>query len=502
LNHYILDGHYSGEVIWVFKGDEQTVKGPKDFNKLLSQVCIRVYDKTPTFKNELVNKHKISSSIHTAKRYFLQSLVRNWNLPDLGFAKDKFPAEKTIYLTLLKENGIHSLTGDATFVPSVTSDSTFKPLWDTSVEFIVSAKHTRRKVSELVVQLSKKPFKLKQGLIDFWLPTFLFAKRDDYALFNEGVYIPYLTEDILELLVKNPHKYEIKAFDLEGVRLDLFNSYRQLLNQNSSLRFDNQTFIETIKPFLVFYSSLPFYSKNTNRLSKEAISVRDSISRSTDPEKTFFEDFPIALGFSIEALQTKPRTLEVYTDTLQNAIREIRTSYDELVNRFEEFLIQDLIGQPSTFEEYKDILQNRYRKVKKHLLLSHQKTFVQRIDSELDDRKAWLNSIAQAVVGKSLENLKDDDELVLYDKFKRLSLDLDSLTSLTKADLNIETEDILSLEVGSLVDGIQKNFVRMPKIKKQKAIELADSIRAKLSGDITLDIAALADVLKHLLKSQ
>jgi hypothetical protein len=30
------------------------------------------------------------------------------------------------------------------------------------------------------------------------------------------------------------------------------------------------------------------------------------------------------------------------------------------------------------------------------MLLSNQKTFVQRLDSPLDDKKAWLNSIAQA----------------------------------------------------------------------------------------------------------
>ncbi|MBK8193491.1 MAG: hypothetical protein IPK76_09865 [Lewinellaceae bacterium] len=42
--------------------------------------------------------------------------------------------------------------------------------------------------------------------------------------------------------------------------------------------------------------------------------------------------------------------------------------------------------------------------------------------SELDDRKAWLSSIAQAVVGKTLETLRDDDEPQLYDKLKNFVL--------------------------------------------------------------------------------
>ena len=60
------------------------------------------------------------------------------------------------------------------------------------------------------------------------------------------------------------------------------------------------------------------------------------------------------------------------------------------------------------------------------MLLSNQKTFVQRLDSPLDDRKAWLNSIAQAVTGKTLEAFTDQDEILLYEKFKAMILELDS----------------------------------------------------------------------------
>jgi hypothetical protein len=41
---------------------------------------------------------------------------------------------------------------------------------------------------------------LKQGLIDFWIPTFLFFKRDDFAIFNDDGYIPALSEENLELI--------------------------------------------------------------------------------------------------------------------------------------------------------------------------------------------------------------------------------------------------------------------------------------------------------------
>ena len=45
---------------------EHLKNNKKDFNKLLSQVSSHVYSSTPNFINELVNKHKISSSIASA----------------------------------------------------------------------------------------------------------------------------------------------------------------------------------------------------------------------------------------------------------------------------------------------------------------------------------------------------------------------------------------------------------------------------------------------------
>ena len=502
LNHYILNNLYSkkSDLIWIYKGAEVKINSKKNFNKLLSQICLEVYPKTPTFKNELVNKNKISSSIHTAKKNYLRALVDSWNKPDLGFPGDKFPPEKTIYLTLLKEQGISLYADEINFTTQVSNKSSFKHLWKYSNDFLNSAKKSKRKISEFSEPLTRKPFKLKQGLIDFWIPSFLFIKRDDFALFSENGYIPYITDEVLELIIKYPEDYEIKTFDIEGVKLDIFNSYRVFLNQNSKQKLDNQTFIETIKPFLTFHKGLSEYSKNTSRLKKETLAIRNAIANSRDPEKSFFEDFPIALGFNIDGLQKSKEKLQNYINKLQDAIRELRTSYDSLLNRFEDFILEEYIGEKLEFEEYKVKLQSRFKKLKKHLCLPHQKTFIQRLDSQLDDKKAWLSSIAQSVIGKPLETIKDEEEILLYDRFKTVIHELDNLTNISQADTDEEKEDILGIEMSSFVDGINKSLIRLPKSKRHEVNNIENLIKSKLSKDKTLNIAALANILKDLLQ--
>jgi hypothetical protein len=501
LNHYISESIYSNSshVKWFFKGEEKKIVDKKDFNKLLSQVCSSVYHATPVFRNELVNKHKISASIHSAKRNYFKALANNWSIENLGFDENKFPPEKTIYLSLLKENEIN-LGQNSGESPLLSRTSSFNKLWKASIDFLEKAKSEERNLIEFVELLQERPFKLKQGFIDFWVPTFLFINRHDFALFNDNAYIPNLSDENLELLSKTPDRYSLKTFDIEGVKLDIFKSYRNFLNQNPESKINNTSFIETIKPFIIFYKGLPEYSKHTKRLGTAAINIRNAIAFSKDPEATFFEAFPSALGISIDQLQKDKNKLSAYTSTLQGAIRELRTSYDSLLQRFEDFICDEFVGEKCEFIIYKSHLQKRFKELKKHLLLVNQKTFIQRIDSQIEDKKAWLNSIAQAITGKTLESFLDSDEIMLYEKFKSIVLELDSLTNISLIDIDETKEEIIGVKIDTFFSSINPKLVRIPKNKSAEINEIQKNLKKKLTADKTSNIAAILNLLKELLQ--
>lgn len=503
LNHYILNNLYrdSGDICWIFKGDIQKISNKRSFNGVLSAICHNLYHKAPQYKNELVNRHKLPAPLYAAKRNYIKALTANWGQENLGFEKDKFPPEKTIFITLLRENGLMADLSHLNEHLYVRENSTFAQLWNTCDEYLSSTQKGRRRIAELTEILSKRPLKLKQGLVEFWLPSYLFIRRNDFALFHKGVFIPNLTDEILELIAKYPYDYEIKAFDLDGIRLDIFNSYRLLLNQQETTQATQKTFIETIKPFLVFFKSLPEYAKHTKRLSKEALAIRTAIANSTDPEKTFFEDFPVALGYTMRELQSQKRDLQSYSHRLHEAIREIRTCFDELLNRIEGFVQTDIMYEALTFEAYKNALQNRYKNLKKHLLLPHQKTFIQRLYSELDDRRAWLGSLVHALTGKTIEALRDEDEMVLYDKLKSMISDLDNLTNISRADVNEEKESVIQLEITSF-EAIQKKILRLPKQKQTEISTLQEKLKAQLGTDETMNVAALMQLLQDLINNK
>ena len=503
LNHYVTGSLYSADsqISWYFGGKKFSITDRKTFNRVLSNICNKIYHATPVFKSELVNKTKLSSPINTAKRNLMRALVKDWNKKDLGLPDYKFPPEKSIYLSLLKETNIHIKTKNG-YTLNKPKNESFKALWDEGTEFLETSKTSKRNLSDFVNILLSKPFKLKKGFIDFWLPIFLFIKHDDYALFSKSGYIPYMNDEVLDLIVKNPKEFEIKVFNIKGVRLDLFNKYRNLLNQSQKQTLSNQSFIETIRPFLTFYKGLPEYAKKTKRLSNKTIALRDVIAQSKDPEATFFEDFPKALKYNVTKLQNNPGNLEEFITQLQNSIREIRTCYDELINRVEQFLLDEFIGENMDFPAYKTQLQIRLKDIKKHLLLPNQKVFFQRLLSQLDDRKAWLNSITQACIGKALDVINDEEEKLLYEKLKETIHELDNLCEISKEDVDNEKEDIFKLEITSFIDGLYKKLIRLPKKKTKQMLKIENDIKAKLSEDKQLNIATLTKLLREQLKSE
>ena len=300
LNHQVLDALFTKDVEWYYQGKKIKIDSKKALYKKISEVCEKVYFNTPIFRNELINRYFVSGNIANSKKILFEHLVNGHHKDDFGFSKAHFPAEKTIYLTLLKNTGIHSFQSGGYSLIKPTEDS-FIPLWDHSEAFLESAKKERKTVDDFYNHFKSKPFKLTTGFLDFWIPIFLFIKRDDFALFGkEEGYLPEINEAILYLFTRNAPKYEIKAFDVQGVKLDLYNKYRELLQLKDVSKVNNKSLIESIRPFLVFYRELNEYTQQTKRLSREAISIRETIQKTQDPEKLFFEEFPKNIGTQSE----------------------------------------------------------------------------------------------------------------------------------------------------------------------------------------------------------
>ena len=181
LKTIVVSSLFSSEskVNWFFKGQEIAIPNSTVLNKVLSDICDTIYHATPVFKNELLNKYKLSSTMSTARNNFFNSLLDNPGQADLGI--DKFPPEKAIYKTMLENTGIHRLDELEGYLFFPPTENSFIPLWQACEDFFETSKNKTRKITELVQILNNAPFKLKPGFSEIWSVTYLIIKKEDYA---------------------------------------------------------------------------------------------------------------------------------------------------------------------------------------------------------------------------------------------------------------------------------------------------------------------------------
>lgn len=501
INHNLVS--FSKNIEWFYKGEQRQLRSQADFNKLLSKVCDDVYYSTPIIQNELFNKQKINGAISLARVTLMDILIDDDRVatPDLGFDDDKFPPEKTIYYSLLKNTGIHREVNGA-YTLTEPNSLAIKDLWDKCEVFLKSTIEKQRKLGDLIKELNNAPFKLKQGFLDFWIPVYLIIRKQDYSLYDsEDRYIPDLNREVLDLLQKSPNEFRIKTFAVEGVKLEFFNQYRNFINLNDKDLITKKSFLETIKPFLFFYKNLNEYAKNTlNFDNPKTVKFRNVLAKAKDPEKTFFEDLPGVFGFQNASFASNKEFMSQYQDLIKNSIRELRSCYPNLIKQIEDNVIEVLGLESTDFGEYKPEIEKRFKGIKSILLSTKQKSFLNRLLMPQTDKTLWYESICFVVFDKPLVSIKDNEVTLLIETLRHLFVTLTKFIDISKIASQNSNSEIYQFELVSTKGTLKPQSFILPENQKDKTTELEEKINQILTGDENLDVCTLLRILKSKVK--
>jgi hypothetical protein len=482
-------------------GGSRNISSLTSLNRLLSDACEIAYVYTPKYLNEMVNREYLSSPILSARKALIRQMISSGDQFDLGFSNSLYPPEKTIYLSLLKNTGIHKNKG-LQGVYGDPTEETFKPLWKVSNEILLISSEGRICIADFFDRLREGEFKLKQGFLDFWVSIFLIIKKEDYALYSDsGEYIPMLTSDVMDLIHKTPGKFFIKVLSNSGVKSDYLAFYKELVGYNeSNIKGLQSSYITIYGNFLRFYRGLEEYAQKTNCISNQAQGIRKAIATAQDPESALFVEIPEALGFY--GLEKGDKRISEFLQSLQNAIRELRSAYDILIDGIQRDICSflEMKGELS-FEQFKEGVIVRYSKLNRNLILNDKlKLFFTRLVSPMDVKKAYWESLSDVILGKKLDKINDEEVVVLVDRMKDILSKLDDLAPLHV--LSNENSDKFYYQV-TIVDvsgnGIFKKNILHDEKKRAKASDLNKKIQSLLSSDSDLNKMVLLELLQNLI---
>lgn len=503
LNEKIRDHIFSeeGEIAWYYGGRKRPIKGTRKFNDYLSWICEQCYPLTPTYRNELINRNKLPSAISKARRNLVQRVIENSKEENLGFPKESFPPEKTIYLSLLKQTGIHRFEeGEWQFLPP--TEESFLPLWEASMTFLDSAKKSRRNLLDLFETLSSGQLKLKDGFLHCWIPFFLLIQSESFAIYHQERLLLSISSETIDLIIKNPADFMIKTYEVSGIRGDLLAKFREFLQLGPISGTTSGAFIETVKPFLTFYKSLPEFARITQKwISPSAQALRLAIEKATDPEMVLFKEFPEALGFSqlseySDTTLPSDQVLESFIQQLQDAVRELRSCFQDVREQALRALYQSLALSPEDFSQVLLSLEQRYGPIQEMILPEHLRKFRQRLLVTHLEEDAFISNLAGGVVGKRMEALRDEEIDLLLHRIPKWVAALDEYCHWDQTEQETYSE-AFRLSVQKQGEDSKKLTLRVPKGEEENLSDLEKKIRKALTGNEKIALIALARILNE-----
>ena len=308
---------------WYWEGKQLRVRDRRALQTALSKVMDCIYPDSPTVRNELINRDRLSSQAAAARNKLFSYMLDRADQP--GFGITKYPPEKAIYRSVLEHGGLHAKDDSgkwALVAPSEDDPLNLAPTWK-RLEALFEASEVRPVSTEqLMDDLAAPPIGLKRGLFPLIFLHYYLLHRHEIALYDEGAYSPALTYEHLERLVRRPDLFSFQRFRVAGVRTILFEEYSQALFGEKR---DALAVLDIARPLTSFLLRLPEYTQKTRRLSETALRVRQALALAKSPEKLLFEHLPEACSRAERGESTS------FSETLIGALRELDRAYDKMV---------------------------------------------------------------------------------------------------------------------------------------------------------------------------
>ena len=505
------DGTTITECHWYHQGRRIKVRSKRELQARLSAICDEIFVKSPSLKNELINRRELSSAAASARRELIAAMLTRVGERRLGI--QGYPPHLSMYFSLLENTGIHRIEGGKWgFHPPKGPDDGMKAVWNQIDDFLTETEVKRNTVSNLFETLSRPPYGIKNGVLPVVLVASLLHFDSEVAIYENGSFVPALSMPIYERLTRSPETFELQRCRIAGVRTTVFERFSEVLElRQRSGATKEFGLIEIVQGLTRFASSLPQYTRNTQTLSPTAIAIRRSLFEAREPSTLLFEQLPDACGFRAfpADFSLAPNLVDDFFKVLREGLGELQRRYDELLRHIETLLVA-AFGTKGLGDSARREIENRAARLIEITVEPALKSFVLRLSNSDLDFPQWIESIATFLVNRPPELWNDSDTAsfeIKLSSLRRSFLNIESLAfELEKYELQPTDREVLRLGVTSLKD-IERHRVLTITDAELDIVERAtDAVdRAfndvALNGSMELRLAVLAKLSQKILES-
>lgn len=422
VQKYLGLNRHSGEssLEWFYRDTEGTdwaksLTG-RELMETLSMLCDLSFPDAPTIKNELVNRHSLSSAAAAARMRLVELMFANADKPDLGLPSDRKPPEKSMYLSVLKNTGLHrEIDGRwrlAIPTGKKNDPACIRPALKKIKDILSENPDRRMGIDSLMTIMRRPPYGLRDGLFPIFLAVVAIESEQEIAFYENGTFLREIGKDAFLRMTKAPEKFEIQFCKIEGVRSELFQQLASILELQRVGEKDVEL-LDVVRNLCQFVAQLPEYVRQTQNLKNpKSLAVRHVILEAREPVRMVFHDLPKACGFKAFEVgkPTSPEDGQKFVSALKEALDELRYAFPALHRRMAESLAEEFGYQGTPLIQLRRKLALRAEQLLLRVTENKLKAFAFRIFDEGLSESEWLNSVGSVLALRPPDKWKDEDE--------------------------------------------------------------------------------------------
>lgn len=470
----------------------------------LSRLLDDTYPDAPRIHNELINRHVPSSAANAARMRLIERMFVEANRENLGMDPAKKPPEMSMYLSVLKNTGLHrKRDGIWTLAEPHDGrgdDRRVFPAMHHIREIVRKEPDRRVNVAELMAEMRRPPYGVRNGVFPLLLTVFAVAHRQDVAFYKDGTFLREMNSEAMLMLIKAPNRFDIQYCRVEGVRAELFDKLLSVL-QVAPAKKENVELLDVVTPLCKFIAQLPPYVLNSRKLSSTASAVRDAILSAREPSLLLFSDLPKACGCDpIPAMSYDGKGQHAFVGALRSALDELRASYPELQERMKQ-KVKETFDLPGSFKRLRTALARRAESVILGVTEPKLKAFCfQLLDDNRPDGE-WLESLGSCLALKPPSRWHDTEEAVFAQELAVLATRFHHVESIVfSAGGSNKDRTAVRLSITHATGDEQEQVVHFSADEEQKVSELQKQFDVLLRQDYRLALAAASRALAASLK--
>lgn len=319
------------DIEWYVPDNNSTTR-TDNLSRLASDLADQHFTKSPKIFSELLNRDSLSSSSVSARRNLLYKMLSNIKDEDLGI--EGYPAEKGLYLTALKNTGLHrkaEAANDWVIAVPQNDAKRLAPLWHATDAYI-KTNDDSVKAADIYEMWRKPPFGLKDGLMPILFWAYALSNSGRFAIYRDGTYLPTVEEIDIDYSLQNIKRIELRGVELTPSRLELLGSVAKALD-HCGITLERADPLTAARKLVAIVYKLEPWARNTRDISKEAIELRDLLLKASDPHKVIFYD--------LEQVFNKKNSTDI-EHKLIAVIQELTSVYSSMLQTFDKLLKQQL----------------------------------------------------------------------------------------------------------------------------------------------------------------